>query len=183
MNVLNFTYFFTHILIIMMVNYMYYLNYFFIFSILGHFIECFFYSNGESGILLGYWTPIYGFGTIIILFINKIIDKLKLNKILKVITLFFSSAIFLAIIEAIGGYLIKWIFNTELWNYSSHKFNIGEYTSLEMSLIWGLSSILLIYFLKPIVDKIVNKIHKFITYILIVLLIIDLIATIVVKTM
>ena len=49
------------------------------FSILGHFIESFFYSNGDSGILLGYWTPIYGVGTIIILLINNFIDKFKLK--------------------------------------------------------------------------------------------------------
>ncbi len=66
-----------------MVNYMYYINYFFMFSILGHFLESFFYSSGDSGILLGYWTPIYGIGTIIILLINKFIDKFKLNKINK----------------------------------------------------------------------------------------------------
>lgn len=160
---------------------MYYLNYFFIFSVLGHFIESFFYSNGDSGILLGYWTPIYGIGVLIILLIHKIIDKFKLNKVLKVIVLFFSCAITLCLIEALGGYLIKWIFNTELWNYSNHKYNIGDYTSLEMSLLWGLSGILLIYYLKPVVDKIINKIPKYYTYILSFIFIIDLIATIIVK--
>lgn len=162
---------------------MYYINYFFIFSILGHFIECFFYSNGESGILLGFWTPIYGFGTIIILLINKFIDKFKLNKILKIFVLFFSSAIILAMLEILGGYLIKWIFNTELWNYSNHEFNIGNYTSIEMALIWGLASILLVYFIKPLVDKFINKIPRLLSYMLISLLIIDLIATIIIKTM
>lgn len=162
---------------------MYYINYFFIFSILGHFIECFFYSNGESGILLGYWTPIYGIGVVIILIINKFINKFKFNKIIKIITLFFTSAIILASIEVIGGYLIKWIFNTELWDYSNHKFNIGKYTSIEMSLIWGLSSLLLVYFIKPLVDKFVNRIPKILSYVLISLFIIDLITTIIVKTM
>ena len=46
-----------------------------IFSILGHFLESFFYSSGDSGIFLSYWTPIYGIGTIIILLINKYINK------------------------------------------------------------------------------------------------------------
>ena len=152
-------------------------------SIFGHFIESFFYSSGDSGILLGYWTPIYGIGTIVILLINKWISKFKTNKVLKILLLFIFSAIILALIEVIGGYLIKWIFNKEFWDYSNHKFNIGKYTSLEMSLIWGLSSILLIYFIKPLVDKIINKIPKFITYILIILFIIDCIATIFVKVL
>ena len=102
---------------------MYYLNYFIIFSILGHFLESLFYASGDSGIFLSYWTPIYGIGTIIILLINKYIDKFKINKIFKIIFLFVLSSITLAIIEAIGGYLIKWIFNLELWDYSNHKFN------------------------------------------------------------
>lgn len=165
-----------------MVNIMYYINYFFIMSILGHFMESFFYSNGDSGILLGYWTPIYGIGTIIILLIHKYIDRFKLNKILKVFVLFLSCSIVLALMEALGGYLIKWIFNKELWDYSNHRFNIGKYTSLEMSLLWGLSSILLIYFIKPFIDKIISKIPKYLTYILIILFIIDCLSTIIIKS-
>lgn len=68
-----------------------------------------------------------------------------------------------------------------MWNYINHKFNIGRYTSLEISLIWGLSSILVIYFIKPLIDKFINKIPKIITYILIVLFIIDITITIIVK--
>ena len=160
---------------------MYYVNYFFIMSIIGHIIESFFYSSGDSGILLGYWTPIYGIGTIIILLVNRCVNEEKSSRFFKIITLFISSAIILCIIEAIGGYLIKLIFDKELWNYSNHKFNIGRYTSLEMSLLWGISSIVLIYLIKPIIDKFINKIPKFISYMLITIFIIDIIATIFIK--
>lgn len=160
---------------------MYYLNYFIIFSILGHFLESFFYASGDSGIFLSYWTPIYGIGTVIILLINKWIDKFNISKVLKVLYLFLFSSIILSTIEALGGYLIKWIFNVELWNYTNYRFNIGRYTALEMSLIWGLSSILLIYFIKPISDKIVKHIPRIVTYIIIGLFIIDIIITLFVK--
>ena len=160
---------------------MYYLNYFIIFSILGHFLESLFYASGDSGIFLSYWTPIYGIGTVIILLINKWINKFNISKVLKVLYLFLFSSIFLSTIEALGGYLIKWIFNVELWNYTNYRFNIGRYTALEMSLIWGLSSILLIYFIKPINDKIVKHIPKIFTYIIIGLFIIDIIITLFVK--
>lgn len=161
---------------------MYYLNYFFILSIVGHFLESFFYSSGDSGILLGYWTPIYGIGAIIILIVNKCINKYKINDFLKVLLLFVFSSIILSATEVLGGYIIKWIFNKELWNYSSHRFNIGKYTSVEMALIWGLSSILLVCFIKPLIDKFINKIPKIITYIFIVLFLIDCIATSFIKT-
>ena len=164
-----------------MVNSMYYINYFFIMSIFGHFIESFFYTKGNSGILLSYWTPIYGIGTIIILIINKYIKKFKINKILKVFLLFILSALILSFTEVLGGYLIKWIFNKNLWDYSNHKFNIGKYTSLEMSLVWGLSSILFTTLIKPCVDKIIIRIPKIISYMCITLFIIDLITTILIK--
>ena len=95
--------------------------------------------------------------------------------------MFSISSIVLSTIEAIGGYLIKWIFNIELWNYTNHKFNIDKYASLEMSLIWGLSSILLIYFIKPISDKIIKSIPKIVIYILIGLFIIDVVITLFIK--
>ena len=165
-----------------MVNSMYYINYFFIMSIVGHVIESIFYSSGDSGILLGYWTPIYGIGTIIILLVNKCVNRLKIKRFFKIITLFICCMVVLSTIEVLGGYLIKWIFDKELWNYSNHRFNIGRYTSLEMALLWGLSSLFLVCFIKPIVDKVINKIPKFISYVLITLFIIDIIATIFIKT-
>ena len=46
-------------------DYMYYVNTFFLFSILGHFIEDFFYVTKDSGIFFGWWTPIYGIGVLV----------------------------------------------------------------------------------------------------------------------
>lgn len=159
---------------------MYYLNYFFIFSIIGHIIESFIYYNGNSGILLGWWTPIYGIGVVIILLINNLISKIKTNKIIRILILFIMSAILLSIIEAIGGYLIEWIFNYSFWDYSDYKFNIGKYTALEMGIIWGLCSII-VHFIKPFFDKIISKIPKYFTYILIILFILDLFFTVIIK--
>lgn len=158
---------------------MYYINYFFILSILGHLIEI--TLHNKSGILFGWWTPVYGIGTVIILLIHKHLDKLKLNKIFKPIALFLTCSIILSVTEAIGGYLIEILFHQTFWDYSHYKFNIGKYAALEMTLIWGLSSILLLYFIKPLIDKIISKIPKHLTYILIILFILDLFLTIIIK--
>ena len=160
---------------------MYYLNYFFIMSFIGHLIETFIMKS-NSGILLGWWTPIYGIGSIIILLINKYITKFNLNKILKVILLFISCSFILTLIEAIGGYLIEFIFKITFWDYTDYKFNIGKYIAIEMAIIWGLSSIALIYYIKPLLDKIISKIPKYFTYILIIFFIIDVIATLFIKS-
>lgn len=160
---------------------MYYLNYFFIMSLIGHFIETFIYADGNSGILLAPWTPVYGIGTILILLINKVINKYIKNKYVKIILLFLSSMIILSIIEAIGGYLIEYLFHTTFWDYSDFKFNIGKYIAVEIAIIWGLCSILLIYFIKPLIDKIISKIPKYLTYTLLILFIIDLVLTLIIK--
>lgn len=155
----------------------YYLNIFFLLSILGHIIENFVYVHVDSGILFGPWTPIYGVGTLLILGINNMLKKLKLNKYVHPIVLFILSAVFLSTLEYIGGTLIEKLFGRIFWDYSYQKFNIGKYTSLKMSLIWGVASILLVYIAIPLLDKLIKKIPKFITWILVLLFIIDVIVT------
>ena len=161
---------------------MYYINYFFIFSIFGHLLETI--LSKKSGILYGFWTPIYGFGCLLILYIHNLLDKFfkKYNiKRYKPIILFITSAIFLSLIELMGGILIKKIFGFDMWNYEKMLFNIGKYISLETALIWGTSSIILIYLIKPFLDKYIYLIPKYISYILIILFIIDCIFTLIIK--
>ncbi len=152
----------------------YYLNYFFVFSILGHFIEGFFYSDGQSGILSGYWTPIYGLGVIVIIIVYQAIKGfIEDSKLKKFISIFLIGAVLISALEYVGGIIIETLFHMVFWDYSDMKFNIGKYTSLEMASIWGIASVILIYLIKPLLDKIIKKIPKWITWILLILLIID----------
>ena len=164
---------------------MYYINSFFIYSILGFILESTIYkfndSNRHSGIFFGPITPIYGIGVLIILFIYILVNNLKIHKYLKIILLFIFSIIILSLIEFIGGNLIHIIFNIDLWDYSNHKFRIGKYNSLFISLSWGLLSIIFIYIIKPIMDKLINNIPKFITYIFIILFLIDFMSILIFK--
>ena len=157
---------------------MYYINYFFVFSIFGHLLESL--LSKKSGILYGYWTPVYGFGCLLILYIHKLLDKFfkKYNiKKFKALILFITSFIFLSLIELIGGILIKKLFGFDMWNYKKMIFNIGKYISIETAIIWGISSIILVYLIKPFLDKIIVLIPKYISYILILFFIIDCIST------
>ena len=112
--------------------------------------------------------------------IEKLANKFKTSILLKLLILFLISSVILSFMEILGGYLIKWIFHKIMWDYSNHRFNIGIYTSLETAIVWGSSSIL-IYFIKPITDKIISKIPKYLTYILILLFIIDNAVTLIIK--
>lgn len=161
---------------------MYYINYFFFYSIIGHLIETIIYAfhDGESGILFCPWTPIYGFGVVIILFcFNKFIKKYKSWKV-RFLLLFFTGFFLLSLLEFIGGFLIEKLFGIIFWSYENLKYNIGDYISLEISLCWGISSILIILLL-PITEKIIKKIPRSISWLLILLMILDVTATIIFK--
>lgn len=169
----------------MVIN-MYLINCFFIYSILGFIIEGIFTlivsGHFSSGILYGPWTPVYGFGAILTIVISrKIFKNMHKSRFVETLVTFIILTIVLTLIEWIGGILIENLFHETLWNYKNYKYNIGKYIALEMSLIWGIVSILIIYFVKPIIDKIVTKIHKSITFIITTLFIIDLITTAVIK--
>ena len=165
---------------------MYLLNCFFIYSILGFIIEGLFTlivsGNFSSGILYGPWTPVYGFGAILTIVISKkIFKKMHKSRIVETIITFIVLTIILTFIEWLGGILIENIFHETLWNYKNYKYNIGKYIALEMSLVWGIISLLIIYFVKPIIDKLEKIIPKYITLILVLFFIIDLITTTIIK--
>lgn len=164
---------------------MYYLNNFLLFSILGHLLESLVYlflnNNGYSGIMYGPWTPVYGFGIIIIILIYKKIKNIQFKNNYKIFFIFLISCIILTFIEFVGGISIEYFFHKKLWNYENLKFNIGPYIAIEISFIWGICSILYIYILKPITDKITKKIPRYITISILVIFIIDFIITLINK--
>ena len=169
----------------MVIN-MYLLNCFFVYSIIGFIIEGLFTlivsGKFSSGILYGPWTPVYGFGAILTIVISKKIFKnMHKSRFIETIVTFIVLTVTLTFIEWLGGILIENLFHETLWNYKDYKYNIGKYIALEMSLVWGIVSIFIIYFVKPIIDKLEKKIPKFITIIFATLFIIDLITTTVVK--
>ena len=105
----------------------YYLNYFFIFSILGHIFETIMYKmlnlHLESGFLYGYWTPVYGVGVILILLVSKkIFSRLKLNKFVEILIFLIVITAVLTLTEFIGGNLLELIFKREFWSYTDHKY-------------------------------------------------------------
>lgn len=164
----------------------YYINTFFVYSILGFLIETISFlitgNSGSSGILYGPWTPVYGIGVIIIILVTKYIFKnFKLNRFIKIVLVFLTVTILLSLIEWLGGILIEFFFHQVFWDYSNHKYHIGKYIALDMSLIWGIMSVLFIYCINPWMDKLVKKIPYFVTCILITGFIVDIILTLIFK--
>ena len=157
-----------------------YLNLFFFYSIVGYLLETFLLKDYVSGILYLPWTPIYGTGILIAIFIHNNI-KNRFSKWLEILLHFILCAIVLSVIEFIGGYLLEFFFNRIYWNYDPLKHNLGKYISLETALIWGLGSTFIIYLLNPFIKKILRKIPRWGTILLTIIFIIDIIITCLVK--
>ncbi len=166
---------------------MYYINCFFIYSIIGFLFEHIIYfllgHEGDSGILYGPWTPVYGIGILIIILVSNFIFKnLHSSKLLQTLVIFIAVVVLLTTIELLGGILIEKIFKITFWDYSNFKFHIGKYIALEISLAWGLLSIFVVYIIKPLLDKLIFKIPIWLTVIFILLFIIDMTFTILLKS-
>jgi len=56
-----------------------------------------------------------------------------------------------------AGYFLEFLLGRVFRNYSKDFGNIGKYTSLKIMLIWGLSSLGVIYFIVPKTDKYIKK--------------------------
>ena len=135
-------------------------------------------SGFKSGIMYGPFTPIYGVGTVIILVLSKyFFINLHMPRWIETVIVFFILSIFLSCLELLGGILIEKIFGIIFWSYKNHKYNIGNYISLEMTFIWGAVSILFIYVINPILKRLILKIPYSITYILLFVFILDCITT------
>lgn len=161
---------------------MYLLNCFFLYSILGFLAETIYALvmgyDFSSGILYGPWTIVYGIGSVLIIIIaDKLFKNLHMNRFVETIIVFLMIIIVLTLLEWLGGVLIEWLFGITFWDYSDSKYHIGKYISLGMSLVWGFMGIIFIYLIKPITDKIVGKIPKWVTYTLCLLFLIDVVVT------
>ncbi len=162
---------------------MYYVNIFFIFSIIGFLFENIlnFITNDtfNSGILYGPWAFIYGLGGLLIVVINKFLAQYKLNKWLKVIIFYIIITILMTIVEFAGGMLIEHIFHRVYWDYTNMRFNYGKYICLEVSLGWGFLATVINYSVLPFLNRLEKKIPVILSIILIGLFILDIIFTLI----
>lgn len=162
-------------------NLLLYLIYYFIYAFIGWVVEVSYHAVTKGkfinrGFLSGPYCPIYGFGAIsVIYFLTDIAEKNKL-------VLFFGSIAIATAIEFVAGFLLEKIFHERWWDYSDRKLNIGGYVCLEFSVIWGLFCFLLYEAVHPLVKNLVGLIPlemlKYLDLGLIIIMTIDLIATI-----
>lgn len=131
------------------------------------------HTDYVSGFMGTIFTPIYGIAVLVILYIH---NRIKIdNKFFKILVEFFLYVVVLSILEFIGGVLIEKVFNKVYWNYSKYKYNLGKYICLEVSMLWGVLSLGIVYLIHPLFKKIERYIPKFVTIGLSIFFIINLV--------
>lgn len=144
---------------------MYYLFNFIIYSIFGYCFEMvYFFLTGaklESGFMYGPYTIIYGISMILIFSLYKKFKDIT-PEFKKLIVMFLSGFVTLMVIECIGGYLLKTIFDISMWSYNDLPLHLGKYISIEVTTVWTILTILVYFFLKPKTDKLFKKTPNYI---------------------
>ena len=125
--------------------------YLFIYSVLGWIIEMIYCRILQGkwtnrGFLFGPYCPIYGFGSLLIIYTLNNFDKYP-------IAVFFLGMLFTSILEYITSYLMEKVFNAKWWDYSHMKFNINGRVCLLNSLEFAILGLVLVYNVHPIVSK------------------------------
>lgn len=156
------------------------LSYFIIYSFLGFIVETIFgmltkgVVESRQSCLYGPFCCIYGLGA------AMMIPGLKPFK-KKNWSLFLAGAIEGSIVEYIISWIGEMVFHIKWWDYSNLPFNINGRICLIFAVFWGLLALLLMRFLNPHIEKLIDKMPKkwfnITTIALTVFLLIDLLVT------
>ena len=162
----------------------YYINSFYIYGFIGYIyelIECLVLCHKYiPNILCEPLKPIYGFGIIIILIVEKLVyTKTNFSKLKKHIVYFFSCTIILTIIEYITGKILYITTKKSYWNYSKYFLHIGKYICIWVSILWGIMALIFHFVLKKRTDKIIKKIPVFFTNIILIVTITDILLSLI----
>lgn len=131
---------------------MYLFLFFFIASIIGYIVEVIFCSINDKklvwnrGFLIGPYIPIYGVGTISILYLLR-------KYFTDPMALFFLTTIICSFIEYFTSWIMEKLFKVRWWDYSEERFNIEGRICLFNSLLFGVSGLMVVYFIYPFISK------------------------------
>jgi len=134
--------------------------YFILFSILGLIIETLYgyFTMGiwesRKGLIWGPFCPVYGVGAIFLIFFLNHVDQKSYFK------LFFYGVLTGAAVEYVLSYGLEAIYGARFWDYSYAKGDINGRICIIYSLFWGILAIGLMKFIKPLIDKIIERINS-----------------------
>ena len=107
----------------------------------------------NRGFLIGPYCPIYGVGVLsIIYFLQR-----YTNNILKVFVL---SIFICMIVEYFTSYLLEKLFDARWWDYSNFKYNLNGRICLDITIQFGIGSVIVMYLVHPLFIKILDSLSS-----------------------
>ncbi len=100
----------------------------------------------NRGFFFGPITPIYGVSVVLLVYL---LEKRNFS----VFLIFLFGGILITAVELVTGFLMEKIFHTRWWDYSQFRFNFHGYIALEVSVVWGLFSVLVLKVIQPFVAR------------------------------
>lgn len=134
--------------------------YFVIFSFFGWLMETVRVSLREKryvnrGFAEGPYCPIYGFGMcFVIVFLTGMKNNIPL--------LFICGMALTTALEYFSAYLLEVIFKATWWDYSYKRFNLKGRICLDISIAWGVLSVVMIELVVPFLDRVIDLIPSLI---------------------
>lgn len=156
---------------------MIYVILFFVYSHLGWLIEVIDtliidHKFTNRGFLIGPYCPIYGFGSLLFVFLLKADTN-------DFIGLFLKAVIICSILEYSTSYIMEKIFKMRWWDYSNRKFNINGRICLETMIPFGILGSIVMYLINPMLIYILQNINSYVinitAYIIIIIMLLDFI--------
>ena len=129
----------------------------------------------NRGFLIGPYCPIYGFGTLAILYILKGYDSHPVE-------LFINAIVICSLLEYFTSFLMEKIFHARWWDYSNKRFNINGRICLETMIPFGFGVLLVWYLINPSLLELINLIPSSITTIIAIILLIVIIIDVLISS-
>ena len=140
------------------------LEYFLVFSFLGWCVEVAYQAVSKGlvvnrGFLNGPVCPIYGFGVLAVFFLLQITGEGEFYE-QNALKVFLFGVVLATAVELFGGWILDKAFHARWWDYSDRPFNLNGYICLQFSIIWGMSILLVVRAVYPMLSSILERIPQ-----------------------
>ena len=127
---------------------------FFTYSVIGWLWETFYCSIKDHhyayrGFLFGPYCPVYGFAVTTILVTTYHVRN-------NLLWLFIIGMVVASIFEYFASVFLEKVFRMKLWDYSNLWGNLQGRIAPAISLFWGVGVVILVWFIQPLVQRVIN---------------------------
>lgn len=113
----------------------------------------------NRGFLSGPVCPVYGFGALLVV---SFLTPFQKNAVL----LFLSGAVVTSVLEYITSFVMEKLFHTKWWDYSKRFLNVNGRVCLLNSVLFGLLSVAVMYFVHPFYLSLIDRLPQWLAILL-----------------